>query len=90
MGFSNRFFWDGMEMTTREMRSTLTRFFGTMQWQLSESEGLVLVEYHRTTSRGMHLWDEFACGKTVEKALLAACRRVDEIVKHEKIAAVTA
>jgi hypothetical protein len=77
-------------MTTREMRSTLTRFFGTIQWQLSESDGLVRVEYHRTTSRGMYLWGEFASGATVEKALLAACRRVYEIVNQERIEAVTA
>jgi len=77
-------------MTTREMRSTLTRFFGAMQWQLSESDGLVLVEYHRTTSGGMILWDEFACGKTVEKALMAACRRTYEIVNQERIEAATA
>ena len=77
-------------MTTREMRSTLTRFFGQMQWQLSESDGLVRVEYHRTTSKGMYLWDDFAYGATVEKALQSACRKVDEIVNQERTEAVTA
>jgi len=76
-------------MTTREMRSTLTRFFREIQWQLSESDGIVRVEYHRTTSRGMWLWDDFACGATVEQALLAACRKLHEIVNQERIEAAT-
>lgn len=76
-------------MTTREMRRTLTRFFGSMQWQLSESDGIVRVDYHRTTSQGMRLWDEFACGPTVDAALKTACRKVYETLNQERMEAVT-
>ena len=74
-------------MTTREMRRTLSRFLGAMQWQLSESDGIVRVDYHRTTSHGMRLWDEFASGATVDSALRTACRKVYEIVLQERMEA---
>ena len=74
-------------MTTREMRRTLIRFFGPLQWQLSESDGIVRVDCHRTTSHGMRLWDEFASGATVEAALRTACRKVYEILNNERMEA---